>query len=107
MPLALPRRCTTWGCRNNRPCAVHAASKTRVRGAHQALYATTRWRVFRRIVLQERPLCEDCKANGGRLTIGNELHHVKKLADGGDAFSRENIRVLCKRCHTARTVAGE
>ena len=36
--------------------------------------------------------------------VGNEVDHVIELAAGGDN-SIENLQVLCKQCHKAKTAA--
>jgi 5-methylcytosine-specific restriction protein A len=65
------------------------------------------WQRFRLVVLSERPLCEDCRSAGRRLTPATEVHHVRALRDGGARLDPENVRALCKACHSKRTAVGE
>jgi len=63
------------------------------------------WQKVRRMQLNAQQLCEDCREQG-RLTIATEVHHIVALRNGGDN-SFENLRSLCKACHSKRTNAGE
>ena len=61
----------------------------------------TQWRKVRQHVLNEQPLCSECK-RAGRVTLANEVHH-----DDGNQFNnvRENLIPLCKSCHSRITIA--
>lgn len=60
-----------------------------------------RWRRFRRIILRERPLCEDCGAPA------TEVDHRVAINRGGEKYDRANLRALCKPCHSRKTVAHD
>jgi len=42
----------------------------------------------------------------GRLRASREIHHLVRLADGGDAFALTNLVALCTPCHSSETAAG-
>jgi 5-methylcytosine-specific restriction protein A len=48
------------------------------------------------------PLCCDCLAEGGRVTLTQVIDHVIPLAKGGPD-SDDNVRGLCRRHHLKRT----
>ena len=65
------------------------------------------WRRFRRQMLAERPLCQDCEATG-QTTAAAEVHHILKLRDNYDLrLEPTNVMCLCKACHSRRTARGE
>ena len=65
------------------------------------------WRRFRKQVLIERPLCEDCHA-AGRVKAACEVHHIVKLrTDPSLRLEPSNVMSLCKSCHSKRTYRGE
>lgn len=105
MPEALRRACPVLGCAHVMPCDLHGRTP-RIRGDHHAIYNSARWRRFRRAYLDRLPLCADCR-DRGHIELARELHHLVKLADGGAIYAVENIRGLCRRCHSARTAKGE
>lgn len=58
-------------------------------------------------MIRERPLCEDCLANG-IVTPSTDLHHKAKVKDRPDlAYDSGNVMMLCDGCHTKRTARGE
>ena len=75
------------------------------RGSSSERGYDARWQKIRRLYLQTQPLCEDCLARG-RTTAASEVHHVIPLRDGG-SHAEENLRALCKSCHSTRTAKGE
>ena len=54
------------------------------------------WRVIRNRVLKAEPNCRMC---GG---LATEVDHIKSLKEGG-THSIDNLRPLCKSCHSRRT----
>lgn len=62
-------------------------------------YDSARWRRFRRMILAERPLCEECCRY--RLVIpGVHLHHVRSIENAPDlALEPDNVLVVCRTCH--------
>lgn len=51
--------------------------------------------------LAQEPLCRDCKAKG-KVTEAKVPDHIKPLALGG-TDTDDNIRCLCRECHSKRT----
>jgi len=76
-----------------------------VRPTRHRVYGTARWHTFRRYYLARHPLCVFCE-RVGRLRASREVHHLTKLADGGDVFDESNCRALCSSCHAKETAAG-
>lgn len=65
------------------------------------------WKVVRKYHLENNPLCNDCLKEG-RYVGGNEIHHIKKLAEFPHLRDDpNNLMTLCKSCHSKRTAAGE
>lgn len=61
------------------------------------------WKRIRAQVLAEEPLCGDCTARG-LVTPATEVDHIKdSREDYTDDNRRENLRGLCKPCHSVRT----
>jgi len=57
-------------------------------------------------MLSRHPLCQDCK-DDGLIVLARELHHIRKLSDGGERLDERNVRALCTSCHSKRTARGE
>ena len=83
-------------------CARHARERTRELNARRIVptshYLTPAWRALRRGVLKRDPICVDCGA-----AMSREVDHVVAVIDGG-ADELSNLRGLCKRCHSRRTM---
>lgn len=58
------------------------------------IYATARWKRLRLEVL-EAASWRCCRCKG----YANEVHHRKRIADGGDPFEETNLEVVCRACH--------
>lgn len=62
------------------------------------------WRRLSALVRRERGgLCEQCLALGV-VRAATEVDHRIAVADGGEPFDRANLIVLCKACHSSKTV---
>ena len=57
-----------------------------------------RYRVLRRRVLREEPLCA---CGCGRASI--EVDHIRPLHRGGALMARANLQGLSRRCHARKT----
>jgi HNH endonuclease len=56
---------------------------------------SARWQKARALAKQrDGGRCVSCGA-----TDKLEVHHIVRVADGGDAFALSNLRTLCIRCH--------
>lgn len=98
MPL---RPCLTAGCpryaeRRGRCRECNNLNDKSMRRAGRALYRSRRWQATRRAQLSDQPLC----ACG---SLATDVDHIISLDDGGDAWSPDNLRPMCKACHSAKT----
>ena len=57
------------------------------------------WRTLRAVVLQQQPLCNECKASG-YLVIAREVDHIDNDASNN---LRCNLQGLCKMHHSQKT----
>lgn len=67
------------------------------------LYDTRAWKAARRRFLAANPLCADCAARG-ITELATDVDHITPYRRGGDTFAPENLRPLCHRCHSRKTV---
>ena len=111
MPAAPARKCALPTCTALATyagrCAKHAAAKDHERGTPPERGYDATWRRFRASFLHEHPLCEDCMEQGFYDTQATEVHHIRKLRDGGARLDPSNCKALCKSCHQKRTARGE
>jgi len=63
--------------------------------------------VTRRVKLAASPLCEDCDGRG--LTVGAaEVDHIDGLGPNAErGHDLDNLRSLCKPCHSRKTVRSD
>lgn len=66
--------------------------------ARKRIYNSRRWKLLRKRVLFEQPLC----ANGCD-AISTDVDHIRAIEDGGDPWARTNLQALCQRCHSRKT----
>lgn len=59
------------------------------------LYHSAAWKRLRKAVLHRDGY--ECKRCGSKLKL--EVHHIKKMIDGGEPMDMNNLMVLCKLCH--------
>ncbi len=82
--------------------AMRAPAMERVRNARRAMqravYASSRWRWIRSIILAREPLCRACQR---RPAI--DIDHIIDIVDGGPIYDDGNLQPLCKRCHSKKT----
>ena len=62
-----------------------------------------RYKKWRRRIFAKNPLCVKCKERG--LTVsGTDLDHIVPLVKAPErVMDEENVQVLCKECHQAKT----
>lgn len=99
MPSAPPRYCTTPGCPNHQPCPDHAKTSVRRNPTLAKVYASQRWKLLRRSVLYDHPVCQ----HTGCRTLSTDVDHIVSLEDGGAPYDRNNLQALCKSHHGAKT----
>lgn len=67
-------------------------------------YNTARWLRLRRKQLAKHPLCKACEADG-EITAAVHVDHVKRIEDGGEVWSLDNLQSLCVAHHSIKTMA--
>lgn len=104
MPVKL---CRTRGCRQlatyRGRCRDCAAKNERATHSNKAIYNSRRWRVLRKRVLFEQPLCEAPVDGGVCGEIATDVDHKTPIEEGGDPWSRANVQALCHPCHSKKT----
>jgi 5-methylcytosine-specific restriction protein A len=108
MPVAAPTHCPCGGQRIKGVCNRCNKGKRgdHTKSSHQRGYGWD-WQQFRRVYLQQHPICEDCKA-AGKATAAEELHHKVKIVDAPELrLEPSNVMALCGSCHDKRTARGE
>jgi len=68
-------------------------------------YRTKRWRLLRKRVLNEDPLCARCKEQGIFRSAKEVDHIVPVKKDPDRFFDLENLQGLCVKCHIDKTAA--
>jgi len=67
------------------------------------VYNSKKWKRLREKLITARMYqCEQCRS----VTPSKDLHadHIHELSDGGDPFNPDNIRFLCRKCHSSKTL---
>lgn len=96
--LCLDETCPNPATKGGR-CDRHARSHARThRPKFLHVYKSKRWRVLRRRVLFEEPICRAC-----RDALAVEVDHIVALEDGGEPYARSNVQPLCGPCHGRKT----
>ena len=63
------------------------------------IYDTRRWRRFRKQILSERPVCEDCDE-----ALATQVDHIIRVRVMPQlAFDPVNVQALCHPCHSRKT----
>jgi 5-methylcytosine-specific restriction protein A len=103
-PPAICHHCHRVGCN----CREKSRRESdRERGTRTERGYDNDWLRFSEAFKREHPLCQDCLEQG-IVRPGNEVHHIKKLRDNPEAkYDEDNLRNLCKVCHSRRTGKGE
>ncbi len=112
MPYKPASPCAQPGCPalcHSRYCEAHAAQahreyNQRYRRPNSNKTYGRRWRTIRELYIQTHPLCEQCLA-AGRCVRAEEVHHIVPVEQGG-THADDNLRALCKSCHSAATVTA-
>ena len=61
-----------------------------------------RWRVLRRMILNNYPFCVECLERNIHHE-SREVDHIRAVSDGGGKYDPENLQALCKSCHSRKT----
>ena len=106
MPRKLKRPCSHPGCPNltdSRFCEEHSKLYNQNYEKYERDPQSKRrygraWKRIRDKYVSQHPFCELCYEMG-ILVETEEVHHKKKLSDGG-THDRDNLIALCKSCHS-------
>lgn len=106
MPRKPKRSCSHPGCPNltdDRFCEEHAKQYNQNYEKYERDRSSKRkygrtWQRIRNRYVSLHPFCELCYEKG-ILVETEEVHHKKKLSDGG-THDKENLIALCKSCHS-------
>lgn len=60
------------------------------------------WRKLRLLYLCEHPLCEEHERKG-EVRASVEVDHKVPISRGGGRLDWDNLRALCKSCHSRKT----
>lgn len=71
-------------------------------------YCSATWKRFRAVVLARSPLCRICQA-AGRVTLANEVDHIRPVSGPDDAtfFRFDSVQALCGECHRRKTAVED
>lgn len=64
--------------------------------------AGSKWKRIRLEHLASEPLCRKCRKYD-RVTLAEEVDHIKPLWEGGEEYDRDNLQSLCSPCHIEKT----
>lgn len=110
MPVAAKRPCATPGCSatvQHGHCPDHARNRDRFRGSRHERGYDHQWEKVRLIVLREQPICADpygFHRSCGEVVPSKEVDHIIPIrTDPSLRLVLENLRGLCKSCHSRRT----
>jgi len=109
MPLKPLSSCSQPGCpalTNKRFCPAHqrevdAHYNKYLRDPAERQRYGADWRRVRSAYLRAHPLCEDCLEHE-RFVQATEVHHMTPMSKGG-THDKENLKALCKFCHSSIT----
>lgn len=84
-------------------CQRHAKQRNReTRSRNAPLYNSKRWKLTRKKVLSEQPLCPGVLGQPCGM-IATDVHHIIDVQAGGDPWARDNLTALCHACHSRIT----
>lgn len=85
-------------------CSRHwrAPKMKYVRGDHDEVYNSARWKRLRRRFIKANPLCVKCMEEG-HLVEAEIADHINPLRNGGEPFNWENLQPLCRMHHGRKT----
>ena len=96
------RLCSTERCSNPATyrgrCQRHAKQRNRETHRNRSIYNSKRWKMLRRAVLFDQPLCH-CGQ------IATDVDHIVPIDKDGKVWDRSNLQGLCSSCHGAKTKA--
>ena len=97
--LCLEPRCPNLVAYRGR-CRRHARQRNRDTHRNRHIYDSKRWRILRRKVLYDYPICQTCDEE-----LATDVDHIRPIEQGGEPWSLSNLQALCRRCHGRKTKA--
>ena len=82
---------------------------TRTTGSTDPRYRTTRWRQLRLTILRRdgrRCSVPGCTVDMTQSRV-THVDHIREVNDGGDFWSPNNLHVLCRTHHMAKTLTNK
>lgn len=79
-------------------CKAHAMQRNRETHTNRHIYNSKRWRILRKKILFESPICQNCDQQ-----LATDVDHIKPIEQGGAAWSKQNLQALCHQCHSTKT----
>jgi len=79
-------------------CTTHSRAREKQTHKNKAFYNTKRWRMLRRQVLFDQPICAHCDD-----ALATDVDHIKPIEQGGSTWDRANLQPLCTSCHSTKT----
>jgi 5-methylcytosine-specific restriction protein A len=61
-------------------------------------YNTTAWRKLRALIIQENPICNNCKRKAASVA-----DHVQPVRLNGEFWNYDNLQALCASCHNSKS----
>jgi 5-methylcytosine-specific restriction enzyme A len=96
------RRCLTPGCgtlhTNQSYCDAHRPKAWRTKRTGPSPYGGDSWKIMRRMVLSEEPVCRICHQ-----APSTQVDHIEPVARGGAWLERSNLQGVCGPCHRRKT----
>jgi len=115
MPTRPPRACAAPGCprlvTDTARCPEHEKARHRAiderRGSSTERGYGSDWQRFRAWWLSQHPLCVECEREG-RVEVATDVDHVVSIAEAPERrLDPTNVRSLCHRHHSARTMRDQ
>ena len=70
--------------------------------AEMKFYKSKVWRGLRASILQNEPLCRECKKKG-LIVEAKVLDHITPIRMGGDRLDENNLQPMCHSCHNTKS----
>ena len=66
------------------------------------LYRSKKWKALRKQVLQQEPICRQCRDNG-IIIEAVAVDHITPVRLGGSFWDINNLQPLCMKCHASKS----
>lgn len=77
---------------------MHSRTHNRDTHHHKHVYNSKRWRILRRSILVNHPICAGCDD-----ALATDADHIIPIQAGGAPYDPLNIQALCSPCHSRKT----